>query len=136
VTFDGLLSTRFPECRAFGDVDLAQHITVEPDLRSVELPEGRPCVLVLASDGLWDVMGDEEVADELMRDTASKTELEVVAQNLIRASERLGSKDDISVILCRVKRGGWGKWRRVKQEEEARGEGKVIEPPMQAGAGA
>lgn len=98
----------------------------------VDLHEGRPCVLVLASDGLWNVMGDEEVADELMREVASKTELEMVAQNLIRASVRLGSKDDISVILCRVKRRG----RRVKQEEEARGEGEVIEPPMQAGAGA
>jgi serine/threonine protein phosphatase PrpC len=130
--FHGSLS----ECRAFGDRDLAPHITAEPGLRLVDLPEGRPCVLVLASDGLWDMMGDEHVADELMREIALKTELEVVAQNLIRASERLGSKDDISVILCRVKRGGGSKWRWVKQEEEARGEGGVVEPLMQAGAGA
>jgi serine/threonine protein phosphatase PrpC len=121
VAFVGVLSTaRFPQCRAFGDRDLAQHITAEPDLRSVDLPKGRPCVLVLASDGLWDVISDEEVADELMREIASKTDLEVVAQNLIRASERLGSKDDISVILCRVKRGGGGE---VEASKAGRGSG-------------
>lgn len=42
---------------------MSNHITAEPHVWSGALPESRTSFLVLASDGLWDAMGDLEVAE-------------------------------------------------------------------------
>ncbi|GAQ83949.1 Putative protein phosphatase 2C family protein [Klebsormidium nitens] len=173
---------RLMPSRGFGDLDVSDHITVEPHVWSGELPEGQTSFLVLASDGLWDAMGDLEVAQMVMSrqvavlhltsrleehshwplmlmldfvingserdcvwqeiwqcfvsddkaapwtqrgDTAQEKELEVVARDLVCASERGGSKDDVSVIVCRVRRAG--KKRRRGREDENRNGGEEAE---------
>lgn len=56
-----------------------------------------PNVLVLACDGLWDVMDDQEVIDLALQCEHKKTE---VAQILIAEAIRRGSTDNISVVVA------------------------------------
>ncbi|CAH8391502.1 unnamed protein product [Eruca vesicaria subsp. sativa] len=79
--------------RAFGDGRLKEHISVRPDIEIVEI-HGDTKFLILASDGLWKVMSNEEAWDEIkeIRDA------EKAAKALIDEALARGSKDDISCI--------------------------------------
>ncbi|KAG8639233.1 hypothetical protein MANES_14G124300v8 [Manihot esculenta] len=80
--------------RAFGDGRLKEHITCEPDLTS-EIIDDDDEFLILASDGLWKVMSNQEVYHciECLQDAQEASE------KLISAALELGSKDDISCIV-------------------------------------
>jgi len=92
----GHLGGTLPMSRGIGNFDLeAAGFLCSPDVRS--MPTSEVDFLVVASDGLWDVMSDEACADEVrsMRSTHSVG----IADSLIQRAERLGSHDDISVIV-------------------------------------
>ncbi|XP_021888499.1 probable protein phosphatase 2C 28 isoform X1 [Carica papaya] len=81
--------------RAFGDGKLKDHITSKPDVRSEVIDEDTE-LIILASDGLWKVMSNQEAIDCIKN-----------AKNAQEASEKLieealsrDSKDDISCIVC------------------------------------
>ncbi|KAF8100976.1 hypothetical protein N665_0212s0019 [Sinapis alba] len=80
--------------RAFGDGRLKEHISVRPDIEIVEI-HGDTKFLILASDGLWKVMSNEEAWDEIkeVRDA------EEAAKALIDEALARGSKDDISCVV-------------------------------------
>ncbi|XP_030552396.1 probable protein phosphatase 2C 28 [Rhodamnia argentea] len=52
--------------RAFGDEKVKDHITSEPDIFVKNINEGTEFIL-LASDGLWKVMSNQETADRVRR---------------------------------------------------------------------
>ena len=52
--------------RAIGDISLKPYVTCEPELMQKNLDE-EDMYLILASDGLWDVMRNEEVAKFVVR---------------------------------------------------------------------
>ena len=62
----------FPSCRSLGDLDFkepARFVESEPDVLRLPLRRGDGFV-VLGSDGLWDVMSDEDavsVADQVLK---------------------------------------------------------------------
>ena len=56
-----------------------------------------PTVLILACDGLWDVIQDQEAVDLAL---AFNGEKEDVAQFLVEEAMRRGSSDNISVIVA------------------------------------
>jgi len=70
---------------------------VVPDVAQEELVEGD--LFLLCSDGLNDVMGDEEIADYLRN---AGTDLTETAQKLIDLANSRGGPDNISVILTRA----------------------------------
>ncbi|CAN6479878.1 unnamed protein product [Victoria cruziana] len=84
--------------RAFGDKSLKSHLRSDPDIQHVDIT-GSVEFLVLASDGLWKVMNNQEVVD-----FARKIKDPVVAAKQLTA-EALNreSKDDISCIVVRFK---------------------------------
>ncbi|XP_078432686.1 protein phosphatase 2C family protein isoform X2 [Wolffia australiana] len=84
--------------RAFGDKSLKSHLRSDPDIHFEDI-NNQTELLILASDGLWKVMSNEEslnIAIKIKDPQAAAKEL---------ASEALkrDSKDDISIIVVRFK---------------------------------
>eukprot|EP00002_Diphylleia_rotans_P028651 TRINITY_DN578_c0_g2_i1.p1 TRINITY_DN578_c0_g2~~TRINITY_DN578_c0_g2_i1.p1 ORF type:complete len:355 (-),score=81.14 TRINITY_DN578_c0_g2_i1:550-1614(-) len=110
----GVLATS----RAFGDKDLKKYVIAEPELREVALPsaemdldrilsgheaefKGTPSLLVLASDGLWDVFTNQEVADFVHH----RREKDLYgADELLQAALHRGSVDNITIIVVDLRR--------------------------------
>ncbi|EPS66804.1 hypothetical protein M569_07972 [Genlisea aurea] len=82
--------------RAFGDKSLKRHLSSEPDT-VVETIDGDVEFVILASDGLWKVMTNEEAVGAIrgMRDARS------AAKHLIEEAVSRKSKDDISCIVVK-----------------------------------
>jgi serine/threonine protein phosphatase PrpC len=91
----GRLGGFLPVTRGLGNFDLeADGFSSMPDVTS--LPRRQVEFVIIASDGLWDVMSDEDCC-RLVRQwgvTASAERLAITAQ-------QLGSNDDIAVIIAR-----------------------------------
>ncbi|GAA0141987.1 protein phosphatase [Lithospermum erythrorhizon] len=82
--------------RAFGDQSLKAHLSSDPDVRHVPIDPSMEFV-ILASDGLWKVMTNQEATDLVKAIKDPKA----AAKRL--TTEALGrkSKDDISCIVIR-----------------------------------
>ncbi|KAG6425065.1 hypothetical protein SASPL_115489 [Salvia splendens] len=82
--------------RAFGDKNLKTHLRSDPDIRSAEI-DAETELLILASDGLWKVMSNQESVDiaKKIKDP-QKAAKQLAAEALNRES-----KDDISCIVVR-----------------------------------
>ncbi|KAA3456134.1 putative protein phosphatase 2C 28 isoform X1 [Gossypium australe] len=81
--------------RAFGDGNLKEHITSEPNVRIEIIEPNTVEFIILASDGLWKVMSSEEAFDEIREyDDAQEASQELIKEALAR-----GSRDDISCIV-------------------------------------
>lgn len=84
--------------RAFGDYIIKEHLSVEPDIWDNKLTD-EDDFFIVASDGLWKVMNNEEaVAHVLAQENA-----EGAAKVLAAAALRRGSRDDISVLVICLK---------------------------------
>lgn len=83
--------------RALGDHMMKQWIISEPYFAAVELREG-DTQLVLACDGLWDVIEDQQ-AVEL---AAEEPDAQAAARRLLVEALKRGSTDNLSVIVLRL----------------------------------
>lgn len=82
--------------RAFGDRILKQFVVAEPEIQDQVIDNEFEC-LVLASDGLWDVVSNED-AVSLAR---TEEEPEAAARKLTETAYTLGSTDNITCIVVR-----------------------------------
>ncbi|KAK4846632.1 hypothetical protein QYF36_020084 [Acer negundo] len=84
--------------RAFGDKNLKSHLRSDPDVRGADIDEYTD-LLILASDGLWKVMSNQEAVDiaRKMKDPQK------AAKQLLAEALNKDSKDDISCIVVRFK---------------------------------
>ncbi|KAH9646537.1 putative protein phosphatase 2C 76 [Citrus sinensis] len=82
--------------RAFGNRMLKQFVVAEPEIQDLEVDEGFE-LLVLASDGLWDVVPNED-AVALAR---TGEEPEIAARKLTETAFTRGSADNITCIVVR-----------------------------------
>jgi serine/threonine protein phosphatase PrpC len=80
--------------RAIGDEGMHPFVSSEPFVNSIEL-NGDAQFLILACDGVWDVISDQE-AVELVRKCTSVTK---AAQTLVQTAFDKNSTDNISVIV-------------------------------------
>jgi protein phosphatase 1L len=87
---------RFCVCRAIGDVSLQPYVTCEPEIEKKELTEEDE-YLVLATDGVWDVLSNDQVA-KLIRNTAPRGFLEC-AKVLCSEALIMGSTDNVTVVV-------------------------------------
>ncbi|KAK7301209.1 hypothetical protein RJT34_12070 [Clitoria ternatea] len=87
--------------RAFGDKSLKSHLRSDPDVQSTDIDVDID-FLILASDGLWKVMPNQEAVDIARK---MKDPLKAAKQLTAEALKR-DSKDDIScvVVTCQRKR--------------------------------
>ncbi|XP_050939567.1 probable protein phosphatase 2C 10 isoform X3 [Cucumis melo] len=84
--------------RAFGDKSLKSHLRSDPDIRDINV-DANTDILILASDGLWKVMANQEAVDIARR---IKDPLKAAKQLITEALEK-ESKDDISCIVVRFR---------------------------------
>ncbi|GMY28424.1 probable protein phosphatase 2C 44 [Fagus crenata] len=82
--------------RAFGDQSLKAHLSSEPDIRHVPIDSTIELV-ILASDGLWKVMKNQEAID-LVKHIKDP---QAAAKRLTTEALARKSKDDISCIVIR-----------------------------------
>ncbi|XP_051132098.1 probable protein phosphatase 2C 44 [Andrographis paniculata] len=82
--------------RAFGDENLKAHLSSEPDVRNLCIDSNTQFV-ILASDGLWKVMSNQEAVD-LVRHIKDP---QAAAKRLTTEALTRKSKDDISCIVIR-----------------------------------
>eukprot|EP00004_Rigifila_ramosa_P004426 TRINITY_DN1487_c0_g1_i1.p2 TRINITY_DN1487_c0_g1~~TRINITY_DN1487_c0_g1_i1.p2 ORF type:complete len:167 (-),score=32.93 TRINITY_DN1487_c0_g1_i1:16-516(-) len=83
--------------RALGDHAMKEYVISDPYCLDIPLAATDTGTLILACDGLWDVMSDE-AALAYVRD---QTDLQMAAQSLISHALELGSTDNISVMIIR-----------------------------------
>ncbi|KAJ6811865.1 putative protein phosphatase 2C 41 isoform X1 [Iris pallida] len=84
--------------RAFGDRSLKLHLRSDPDIRAEEANSDTE-LLILASDGIWKVMSNEEAVD-----LAKKIkDPQAAARGITAEALSRESKDDISCIVVRFK---------------------------------
>jgi serine/threonine protein phosphatase PrpC len=79
--------------RGLGDHDV-QHLVPEPDIHLLQL-EPSDSFLIMASDGVWDVINDQ-LAVNIASQMGSVQEM---AETLVRAAVQLGSEDNISALV-------------------------------------
>lgn len=84
--------------RAFGDRPLKRYVIPTPDIREEVLTEADEC-LILASDGLWDVISNQD-AVALIKDVA---EADKAAEQLVHEAYLRGSNDNISCVVLKFK---------------------------------
>ncbi|KAI4376215.1 hypothetical protein MLD38_014002 [Melastoma candidum] len=82
--------------RAFGDRLLKQYVVAEPEIQEEAIDSSLE-FLILASDGLWDVVTNQEAV------TLIKTidDPEVAAKRLLEEASRRGSADNITCVVVR-----------------------------------
>ncbi|KAL2328188.1 hypothetical protein Fmac_021615 [Flemingia macrophylla] len=82
--------------RAFGDRSLKMHLSSEPDVFVQEVDQHTE-FLILASDGIWKVMSNQEAVDSIRH----IKDAQAAAKYLIEEAVSKKSKDDISCIVVR-----------------------------------
>ncbi|GMI79799.1 hypothetical protein like AT4G28400 [Hibiscus trionum] len=84
--------------RAFGDKSLKLHLSSDPDV-TVEVINDDTEFIILASDGIWKVMSNQEAVDAIK----NIKDPQAAAMHLIEVAVSKKSKDDISCIVVRFR---------------------------------
>ncbi|KAH7725330.1 protein phosphatase 1 (formerly 2C)-like protein [Aphelenchoides avenae] len=92
--------------RAFGDTSLkrAQVLTAHPDVVRVDLSREPLKYVIVASDGFWDVFGNDEavhVANEFL-ETKPSAKWPQVANHLVNEALQRDSQDNVSLLFVRL----------------------------------
>jgi protein phosphatase 1L len=95
---NGVLATS----RGFGDRELKKVVSAEPEIRHRTLMEGDD-YLVLASDGIWDVLSNQNVADVVARSGGCRSAATAVTEEALRR----GSMDNVTAVVISL-RSIWG----------------------------
>jgi len=86
--------------RAFGDSSLKPYITSAPEIAEVELGAiGEDEFIIVASDGLWDVFGNQDAVDFCHKIYKKQKSWEAAAKGLTELAMQKGSGDNITVIV-------------------------------------
>lgn len=88
--------------RALGDWDLRPYVSAASD---VTLHERSPhdAFVVIASDGIWDVMSSDEVATHIDDVLTSGGKPKAALEGVLAESRRRGSGDNVTILLLDVK---------------------------------
>ncbi|XP_059638148.1 probable protein phosphatase 2C 10 [Cornus florida] len=85
--------------RAFGDKSLKSHLRSDPDIQDTTIDVNTD-IFILASDGLWKVMANQEAVDIARR----IRDPQKAAKQLTAEALKRDSKDDISCVVVRFGR--------------------------------
>jgi len=73
-------------------------IIPDPEFERVKLGD-QDKFMVLASDGLWDVLSEEDVVRQILLWLAANSTARDCAEDLCELALRMGSNDDVTVVL-------------------------------------
>ncbi|XP_012693545.2 protein phosphatase 1A isoform X2 [Clupea harengus] len=113
--------------RALGDFDYKcvhgkgpteQLVSPEPDVCAIERSEAEDEFIVLACDGIWDVMANEELCDFVRSRLEVTDDLERICNEVVDTCLYKGSRDNMSVVLVCLSGGPKVSAEAVKREQE------------------
>lgn len=84
--------------RALGDLTMKDWIISDPHVEGKEIEEDDE-LLILACDGVWEVLSDQEALDLIKDEDISCTEM---SKKLVQESLKRGSTDNLSVMVVRL----------------------------------
>ncbi|XP_055699150.1 E3 ubiquitin-protein ligase lubel-like isoform X2 [Phlebotomus papatasi] len=90
--------------RAIGDVDYKPYVTSEPEIMSIPL-DGDEDFLIMASDGLWDHVKEDDAAITVYNMAAQKAtdNSPCISKYLVEKAKADGSTDNITIIIVFLK---------------------------------
>eukprot|EP00301_Raphidiophrys_heterophryoidea_P024749 c8133_g1_i1.p2 GENE.c8133_g1_i1~~c8133_g1_i1.p2 ORF type:complete len:226 (-),score=44.59 c8133_g1_i1:135-812(-) len=88
--------------RSIGDLTLKKYVIPTPEIVKLDLTE-RDEFLVMASDGVWDVLNNQEVVDLLLCRSNLLLKPDQAARAIVTEAFRRGSLDNITVIVVVLK---------------------------------
>ena len=100
--------------RSLGDIKLAPFLSQTPHILALTKEEALeqcgnsitlPCFIILASDGLWDVMSNKEAVDlawQVIKENKSGTAYQEAAAVLTQEAYVRGSSDNIGVCVLAI----------------------------------
>jgi serine/threonine protein phosphatase PrpC len=94
---DGRIGRKLAVARSLGDLGCVDGGFVAPDVHSIDIGETEDA-LIIACDGLWDVMTDEAAA-QVVSNAETAADAAVSLRNFAFA---LGSKENITVIVVKL----------------------------------
>ncbi|GAM25400.1 hypothetical protein SAMD00019534_085750 [Acytostelium subglobosum LB1] len=80
--------------RSLGDHSMKEYVVGEPFMRTVQL-DSTYTHLILACDGLWDVISDQEAIDLII----NETDAQKMSDRLLTQALKKGSTDNISILV-------------------------------------
>jgi len=80
-----------------GPFATSKGIVSDPDITETVVESGE--ILLSASDGLWEVMGSEEVAFDLQKMRAKRISASDAAREIVSMALKKGSSDNVSVVV-------------------------------------
>ena len=86
--------------RSVGDFELYPHVTWKPEISLIKITH-QSFFVVLATDGLWDVIDNEEVAHILLHSQKCNIE-EDIGNVLCSTARKRGSSDNFSLIIVKL----------------------------------
>ncbi len=89
--------------RSLGDIDMHKFydLNAEPEITKITLEEND--VIVIASDGYWDMLTNNETYDLVMAGIKENRDCKAIAQQLAEKARTRKSRDDITVVCIRYK---------------------------------
>lgn len=94
---DGRVGGTLALTRAFGDHSLKKHqVIAKPYIKKHVLRKSDKFLLI-ASDGVWDSMEDQEAVNYCQEDTSAK----MIAQAIVKGAIDKGSKDNTSCLVVK-----------------------------------
>lgn len=85
--------------RALGNFDLVPYVISDPEIYEVDLSNNKTSrFLILACDGLWEVLSDQEAVD-IAVDMIKNHDVEKAATRLRDVAYSRGSNDNITVMV-------------------------------------
>ena len=88
--------------RAFGDADMRPWVTCEPEVTRLRITPDC-AILVLASDGLWSKVSNQEAIDVVTRTSGAGVSMDSCKELVAMARSR-GSRDDITAMVVDLQR--------------------------------
>ncbi|CAG7829768.1 unnamed protein product [Allacma fusca] len=90
--------------RAIGNLDYKEYVTSTPEISQIET-NGSEEFLILACDGLWDVVSPQRCVEVIRNSLLSKnpSDIDSVSQKLVIEAKQSGSGDNITVIVVLLK---------------------------------
>ena len=100
--------------RAIGDYDMERGaprklrgISAEADVTCTELQD-KDCFVILACDGVWDVLSNQSAVDHAWKHLANKDSPDHAAEQLVAYTLKRGSTDNVSAIVVRLGKSSLG----------------------------
>ena len=85
--------------RSLGDHGLKEYVIAKPYVSETTLTKAEGQFVIVACDGLWDVMKDQEAVD-MVREIAATDPKDSVAEVLVQEAVKRGSTDNITAIVA------------------------------------